>query len=160
MTSDDGPQDHEQLKDTQKDAAQGLRSQRPSQVTEVYWLYATRVVGNYPSATRRSGKWLLFIANEDIDKVWEKVKQATEAGMLGGDSKVSTAKPNPNAVDPSKAVICAYTYDSSDETDIMRVRDELRKLGFVSKIPYKTDEATMTGRYRSRGDTRMSLYYR
>jgi len=41
----------------------------------------------------------------------------------------------------------------------MRIRDELRNLGIIAKIPYKSDEDTMIGKYRVRGHTRISKYY-
>ena len=95
----------------------------------------------------------------ETDFWWEKVKEATENGLLGNHSKVSTARPNPNATDANTKVICVYTYDSDDEEDLMRVRDELEKLGVTWKIPYKTDQKTLEGRYRIRGDTKISKYY-
>ena len=95
----------------------------------------------------------------ELDAVWERVKKATETGKLGGESKVSTAKPNPNSVDRTKGVICVYTHDSEDGNDVMRVRAELRILGFVDKTPYKTDEATLSGRYKRTGSRGISRYY-
>ena len=80
-------------------------------------------------------------------------------GATGADAKVSTAKPNPNEVNPTDGVICVYTYDSDDERDVMRVREELRALGFTNKIPYKTDEATLSGKYRRHGERKISKYY-
>jgi hypothetical protein len=94
-----------------------------------------------------------------VDDVWEKIKRATEEGRLGGRVKVATAKPNPNAVNPDKRVICIYTYDCEDEEDVKRVRQELRKLGITGKIPYKTDKATLRGRYQIRGDKKISKYF-
>jgi len=52
-----------------------------------------------------------------------------------------------------------YTYNFEDEEDVMRVREELRRLGFTSKIPYKTDEETRSGRYQVKGDREISEYY-
>lgn len=49
--------------------------------------------------------------------------------------------------------------DSDDVADVMRIREELPSLGFVNKIPYKTDEATHAGRHGVRGDKRVSKYY-
>src|SRR2546425_12674646 len=138
MRDEEPPKRHELIKSDQKAAARLLDDPKPSQVKEVYWLYAENLKGNYSEPTPTSGKWLLFVPNQDIDAGWTRVKEATKAGRLGGDSKVSTAKPNPNAVDPSHRVICVYTYDSEDEDDVMRVREELRRLGFTDKIPYKT----------------------
>jgi hypothetical protein len=128
-------------------------------VNDVYWLYADNLTGNYPKSTSRSGKWLLFVPNAELDATWKRIKEATEAGKLGGDAKVSTARPNQHAVDPARGVICVYTYDSEDEDDVMRVRGELRRLGFVNKIPYKTDDATLSGKYRNQGGRNISRYY-
>jgi len=113
----------------------------------------------YPESTDRCGKWLLFIPTEQIDDVWSHIKQATEEGRLGGSAKVATARPNPNAINPNQHVICVYTYDIEDEDDVTRVREELRQLGFTRKIPYKTDDATYAGKYRVRGNTRISARY-
>lgn len=90
---------------------------------------------------------------------WDKIKRATEDGKLGSSAKVSTARPNPNAKDPNAKVICVYTYDWTDEKDAKRVREELRRLGISSKIPYKADNDTFAGKYANRGSTRISKYY-
>lgn len=91
--------------------------------------------------------------------MWKKVKNATEKGLLGNCSKVATAKPNPSAYDKNVKVICVYSYDYTDRDDVMRIRDELRKIGIDKKIPYKTDDATEKGEYSVNGNTRISVYY-
>lgn len=91
--------------------------------------------------------------------MWASVKRAVENGELGAEAKVSTAKPNPNSIDPSKHVICVYTYDVEDRIDVMRVREALRTLGITWKIPYKTDMTTGAGLYTKHGATRVSTYY-
>jgi Domain of unknown function (DUF1917) len=132
---------------------------QPSTVVDAYWLLAERHVGHYPPSTPRCGKWLLFIPAVDIDTVWQRVKHATEDGLLGDSAKVATARPNPNARSPNMRVICVYTYDVDDDADVTRVREALRSLGFTQKIAYKTDDATYQGKYRIRGDTRISARY-
>ena len=131
----------------------------PSQVTTTYWIDAVRMIGAYPEATKRSGKWLIFVPLENVDAVWERIKKATEEGRLGDSEKVATAKPNPNATDLSKKVICVYSYDWKDREDVVRIRTELRTLGIIWKIPYKSDEDTDAGKYRIAGNTRISKYY-
>lgn len=131
----------------------------PSQVTEVYWIFADRKKGNYPKPTPKSGKWMIFVPVKDIDEVWAKIKKATEDGRLGFASKVATARPNPNSLSPNQRVICVYTYDHEDESDVKRIREELRMLGMTHKIPYKTDEDTRSGKYRKTGEKRVSKYY-
>jgi len=131
---------------------------KPSELREVYWIHVVRKSGKYPPSTPNSGKWLVFVPPRDADEIWTKIKKAAEEGRLGSFSKVATMKPNSNATSENQ-VICIYTYDWTDVADVMRIRDELRKLGITSRIPYKSDEDTMIGKYRVRGDTRISKYY-
>jgi len=132
---------------------------KPTEVTDVYWIYAIRKKGKYPEPTKRNGKWLIFVDPKDVDEVWLNVKEATEEGKLGSSAKVSTAKPNPLAGKSKQRVICVYTYDWMDEADVRKVREELRKIGITNKIPYKADEDTLSGRYRVTGHTKISKYY-
>lgn len=131
----------------------------PSQVTTAYWIHVTRRMGEYPKATERSGKWLIFVSLAKVDEIWERIRKATEEGWFGDSAKVATARTNPNAADPTKKVICVYSYDWKDGEDVMRIRAELRALGIVWKIPYKADADTYAGRYRVAGHTRISKYY-
>ena len=78
---------------------------------------------------------------------------------MGEMSKVAAAKDNPNATNSSIKVICVYTYDWTDEEDVMRIRQELRQLGITRKIPYKADEDTESGKYANQGTKRISKYY-
>lgn len=131
----------------------------PSEVIDKYWLYAFRKDGYYPSSKSRGGKWLIFEDYATIDQIWDKIKQATENGVLGICSKVATAKSNENSSNPNQSVICVLTYDHQDKTDVMRIRQELKKLGITKKIPYKSDKKTREGVYKNRGDKNISEYF-
>lgn len=150
---------HDRIIAHQKEIAKPYSESNPTEVTAVHWIYAQNAQGRYPSTTERSGKWLIFVHKSQINEVWGIVKIATESGELGETVKVSTARPNPNARNSGKHVICVYTYDSEDVGDVQRIRHVLRTLGVVQKIPYKTDRATMLGRYEVRGYRRISKYY-
>ena len=152
-------QPHELIKAKQREISLPYSDAKPSEVTDVYWIYAVRKRGKYPKATPRSGKWLIFVDPENVEKVWAKIKKAVEEGKLGDSAKVSTAKPNPLAGKSKAHVICVYTYDWTDENDVKRIREELRKLGITHKIPYKADEDTLKGKYRITGHRRISKYY-
>ena len=132
---------------------------KPSEVTKVYWIVAGRKKGRYPDPTPFNGKWLAFAPLEKIDETWAKIKKATEDGLLGSSSKVSTARENPNAPNRRTKVVCVYTYDCRDETDLRRIREALRSIGITQRIPYKTDMDTIEGKYVVRGDRRISKYY-
>lgn len=149
---------HESIKTSQRIISAPFSNSNPSTITEVYWIYAKREEGSYPKSLGKSGKWLIFVNNENIDEIWKKIKKATEEGLLGDSSKVATAKPNPNATNPYTKVICVYTYDWSDK-DVMRIREELRNIGITQKLPYKSDEDTLAGKYTVKGDKLISKYY-
>ena len=151
--------EHEALKTIQMELVQQYADSNPSEVTEVYWLYALRQKGSYPRSTPRSGKWLVFVDRNEVDTLWATIKQATEAGQLGGNAKVATAKRNPYATGSKTKVICVYTYDWTDEADVRRIRIELRALGIAQKIPYKADVDTLRDKYRVTGHRRISKYY-
>jgi len=128
------------IKETQKETSIDIfQDTNPSQETNSFWIYARRLRGEYPKTTINSGKWLIFVNIDNIDIVWGKIKSATEKGRLGDISKVATVKPNPNATKNNLKVICVYTYDYTDKDDVLRIRKELRDIGIINNIPYKTD---------------------
>lgn len=141
--------------------------EKPSKYTKEYWIFASppkqfikkkRIV---EGGGLKTGKWLIFVNKGNVDEVWEKIKLATEKGLLGIGAKVSTAKPKPVDIryKKDKHVICVYTYNWTDEKDVKRIRKELRKLGITDKIPYKADINTLKGRYAVKGHKRISKYY-
>ena len=83
----------------------------PSNTTRDYWVYAERKNGKYPKHTARGGKWLLFVSNRNIDRIWAEIKIAIEEGRLGDIAKAATMKINPDFPSSKVKVICVYTYD-------------------------------------------------
>lgn len=129
---------------------------RPSVNTELPWLFAFDRTGERCQLGPDCGKWTVFVPLSRIDEAWAIVQAATEAGELGAQSKVST-EPNPNGRNRDERVICVFTHDANDEADVMRVREELRRLGVKRPISYKMDAATEAGRY-SRPGVRVGRY--
>lgn len=124
-----------------------------------YWAYAQRKVGEYPEHTSRGGKWLIFVSSHNLGKVWTKVKGAVEEGRLGSVAKAAGAMRNSHSQNSKAKVICVYTYDWKDHQDVKRIREELRKIGIVRKISYKTDEDTERGIYNANRSEKVSKYY-
>jgi len=128
----------------------------PTEVSNHAWIYAVRKPGNYPAKTERSGKWVIFLSAQAVDRYWKIIKEAVEQGQLGEQAKVSTRSPAsmPPEVRRKKEergdtrfVICVYTYDYADEADVMRVRQVLKELGIQREIIYKADADTRAGSY-------------
>ncbi len=141
---------HEAKKERWAREAQPYAERRPSEVTDIPWLYIKRKQqeqGEYPGTTPKSGKWLLPLRPERLDEIWPSVKQATEQGKLGQSSMAATAKPNPRASRSGEKMVCVFTYDWTDAEDARRVRQALRDLGITKKLRYKRDEDTRAGRY-------------
>lgn len=123
----------------------------PTKTTKSYWIQQDRPgVVTGATGAEEAGKWLIFLAPEEVDDAWQKVRNATVAGTLGIGAKVSTAKENEDSRDDRK-VIYVFTADWSDEPDVMRVREELKNLGFVDRIGYKRNLDTYAGEYREKG---------
>jgi hypothetical protein len=118
----------------------------PSKITGDYWVYA-----DGPAATAadgaRTGKWLVFVPARQVDQWWELIRLATEQGLLGISAKAATARPNELATSQRTKLICVYTRDWQDHADVLRVLQQLRDLGVISRLSYKTDQATASGVY-------------
>lgn len=118
------------------------------------WLHATRQVGDYPTATERSGKWLCFTSEQDAARMWSLIAAATRSGLLGSVSDMAPAR-----IGSDTRVIEVHTYDWKDADDVRRVREELRSIGYPDPIPYKTDTDTEAGIYKQTGFKRISRYF-
>jgi len=123
----------------------------PTKTTQMYWIVQD-APGSAPEAIEdeNAGKWLIFQEPGLVDEAWKKVRNATVALELGISAKVSTSKPNPESRDNRK-VIYVYTKNWADETDVMRVREALRTLGFTERIGYKRNIETFAGEYAKKG---------
>lgn len=123
-----------------------------------YWSGAYKDDSPYPPDIGNGGKWMYFIDKKYSGSVWEKLKTALDAGVLGDRIKISTRHPNPHASASSIDVILVYTYNWQDVSDVKRIREEMRRLGITAKIPYKTNADTLTGKYTVNGDKNFSKY--
>lgn len=90
-----------------------------------------------------TGKWCVFVASSDVDSAWSKIKGAVEDDKLLF-AKVSTAL---RSIGRDGHVICVYTRDWTDQSELMRVRKVLRSLGFVEELGYKRDVDTLNRIY-------------
>ena len=122
------------------------RSLNPSLVTDDSWVWVDNPAAAVLGETY--GKWLVFAKRgSELDGLWHMIHPLVSSGSLGAtQGKCSTSFPNPNAFDPNRGVICVYT------TRDMRDQVGERLLKTVQRtIRYKSDEATMAGRYAVRG---------
>ena len=123
----------------------------PSRTHLMYW-----IIQDAPdfrpdeSDAEQMGKWLIFLEKGEVDEMWRRIRNATCEGELGVSAKVSTEKHHPESRDTRK-VIYVYTRNWEDEADVMRVREELRKLGVSQRIGYKRNIETFEGEYSDRG---------
>lgn len=127
---------------------QGAEAEPSSNRTEEWlWAQGSQAQG---AGGPWAGKWMPRVSAADVDEVWVKVAAATEDGLLGTETKVSTVLSNvanPRADGPGTHVICAYTRDCRDLEDVGRVLAGLRSLGFEGRLSYKEGGATHAGIY-------------
>lgn len=114
----------------------------PSQNTATHWLYASTPSIKTFTSNDTTGKWCIFRSKPDIDKAWKKISTACASGKLAV-AKCSTAASRGFA----SHVICVYTNNFNDTSDVMNVREVLRKLGFTEELGYKRDLDTIRGVY-------------
>ncbi len=131
----------------------------PSQERSDYW------IREYSAATTPAemispnlGKWLISPLKENLDAVWLKVAKATKQGELGIAAKTSTAKLNPNSINPKLGVVCIYTYDFQDVQDVQSALIGLRNLGFEGRLNYKANEQTYAGEYSGSAGGAVCIY--
>lgn len=137
-----------------------MKEEKPSQVTEEYWVHAiSKSKKKYPEPTKNCGKWMIFAyKGEQLDKIWEGVRKAIEKGLLGSSAKCSTAKENPNSANIKTGIICIYTYDSNDKEDLKKIARGLFKIGNIKRLLYKEDVVTYEGKYRNKGHKKISKW--
>lgn len=105
---------------------------------------------------RYIGKWIIFLTEKTWENWWSIIKKATEKGELGISAKY-LYDPNFIGNKANRGVICVYTKDYRDKGEVFKVRNKLKELGFVQPLAYKTDEATLQGKY-SYNTSNISLY--
>lgn len=108
----------------------------PSKVPGVYWIEAKNPSPD-KQPTPRTGEFHIQTTVDEVDAQWLEIKEATEKGLLGYKSKVSTA-PTDGTPHGKQRLICVRTYDADDEHDRKRIQAELGKLGFVD-LEYQRD---------------------
>lgn len=90
-----------------------------------------------------SGKWMFFPTLEKLPQLWRSIAEGVTENRLGTGAKVATDNGSPNA---ATRLICVYTKDFSDTDDVLRVLEELVKMGLVEEnsqgIYYKCDAYT------------------
>lgn len=107
---------------------------QPSQIYGVYWVEAKPTIPQ-AAPTPRMGQWVITTSLEDVDAMWERIKQATVDGKLGYKSVVATA--SHDAAKPNLRLIYARTYDADDSADVRRVELALRNLGIEGNLTYE-----------------------
>lgn len=108
----------------------------PSKVPGVYWIESKNPAPkNKP--TPRTGEFHIQTTVDAVDEHWTVIKEATEKGLLGYKSKVSTS-PTDGTPHGKQRLICVRTYDADDSEDRQRIQTQLLELGFTELI-YKQD---------------------
>lgn len=138
-----------------KESRKPITDTLPTQEKRDGWVYAFCEKSDYPKHAERCGKWLIYFLSKDIDVNWQRIKQAVEQGLLGSQAKVSTSA-SQRVKRSDQHVICVFTYDYEDSTDVRRIRQVLHDLGITRKLSDKSDEDTLNKRY---GSNFRSMYY-
>ena len=108
----------------------------PSKVPGVYWIESKNPAPkNKPTAC--TGEFQIQTTVDAVDEHWQMIKKATEKGLLGYKSKVSTVATD-GTPHGKQRLICIRSYDANDSDDCERIKAQLHNLGFT-EITYKQD---------------------
>ncbi|KAL2414210.1 hypothetical protein ABEF95_004500 [Exophiala dermatitidis] len=104
-----------------------------------------------------SGRWLLDVAPEDINKAWQVVAESTLKGELGCAAEVAPTG------EKLSILLSVYTSDINDKDEVKRVLDKLRELQVIKPswqiVYYKALAYTeLELRYHNEYGIRASLY--
>ncbi|KAI1362395.1 hypothetical protein F5Y08DRAFT_276413 [Xylaria arbuscula] len=90
------------------------------------------------------GKWMVFCTVFEVNEVWESIAKATANNELGIAAKVAAKS---QLDQRTERLICVYTQDFSNISDVTRVAEKLRQLGLTRGKPlyYKPDVYTYLG---------------
>jgi len=111
------------------------KSDKPSEDLSCNWHYKKSPSYNDYVPTDATGKWCIFVSATEVDEGWSKISVAIDNNQLMC-AKVSTAL---RSMGRDGHVICVYTRDWADRQDLMRAREVLQLLGFVTELGYKRD---------------------
>lgn len=92
----------------------------------------------------RFGKWCVTRSSEGIVAAWLKVVALVDAGHVV-HAKASGYHQTRRF--GGSHLICVYTTNWEDRTDVFRVRELLRAVGFIEELGYKRDAGTTAGVY-------------
>ncbi len=106
----------------------------PSSMNAVYWI-ESKPLTPVPAITPRTGEWLIETTAAGVDDLWTKIRQATENGLLGYKSKVSTS-PAKGQSHTAARLIVVRTFDADDSADVLRVQTVLHDMG-ISTLRYE-----------------------
>lgn len=120
-----------------------MKDQVPSRAFNQLWFIERSIFSRGWGSSKTSGKWMMFRSMHTIDELWRFISKACRDGRLGPAAKCSTRAAS--VVHEDTHVICVYTKDWQDRSDVDRVRDELRSLGVTEEISYKRDADTRAG---------------
>jgi Domain of unknown function (DUF1917) len=125
-----------------------------------FWVWATKLTRQQKSQiSERTGKWMLWPADDEVVKVWRVICELTQNGMLGVQAKVTYC-----GYDLSRSLkdrlICVYTKDSDDLADLQRVVNQLREsLDRKHRLVYKEDRMILAGGYKDTTARPVSKWY-
>jgi len=105
------------------------------------------------------GKWLCHVSREHVDKCWHKLAIAMFSGGLGPSVYMIKVSPAVDDGGRNEHVICVYTPDYQDTSQVMRVENLIRSAGMAGDLLYKPDIFSTLGIYRSnKWGFRASIY--
>lgn len=85
-----------------------------------------------------TGKWIIWLEKKEVDEKWGSIAKSILDGKLSSFSAKISTNGHPST-SSGEYLVCVYTLDYSEMQEVMKVREELKNLGFTSALCYKAD---------------------
>lgn len=129
----------------------------PTSVTDRFWVCCRHPIRDLLDESY--GKWLVFKpkASGELDEIWHIIRHCVEAKEFGDGctgAKCSTSLEEPGIAPPGSpnGVVCVYTTkEAIDEVGLQLIQK------VKMTIRYKTDEATLSGKYAFKGHGKVTI---
>lgn len=112
-------------------------------------------------ARKDSGKWLIFLNDEQEGLMWNRICESLSHGELAQccyKAKMALRPRFNDQLKESRKVVCVYTSNFNDKEQVRDCLKVLRSLGFDDAMYYKTDNQTRGGLYRG-GSQKSYIYF-
>jgi hypothetical protein len=124
------------------------KNMRPSQTTDMSWIWYGTSIDSDTNTNDKIGKWMIYYKETEIDTKWTEVCNLVDQGHLSSVKTSTLLKKG----DREEYVIIIYTNDYTNKKEILNIGKCIKEnIGYDNEMYYKTNEQTSAAIYKDSG---------